>query len=656
MAISGTITGTKTSDIWLTFEWTRSNIDVSANTSTITWTLKLNRTNSLNFSADKSYSLTVDGERFNGNFSDNIDWGTGSHSAIIKEGISTLNHDASGKKTFSVNAIFNIAVTISGTYVASVSLSGTQSLDDIPRASSITTSPASGVKIGDTITINVNRALSTFKHTLTWKFGESVGTIAENVETSTTWAIPRALANQIPNSLSGICVLTCKTYDDSKLIGSKSINLSLKVSDSDIPSITGFTIDEGVSAIKSKFNAFVQNQSKAKINITASGIYSSTIKTYQIKINEETYYNNNLIVDLQTSGQINVIVTVTDSRGRSTSQTKTINVLAYQSPTITQFKCQRANQSGSEDAQGDYLKALINFNVPSLNNLNDKSYKLEYKSQSATDWTTATSGNVYTLNTTYLSSTNILNVDLAYSLRLTVSDYFTSAIYNVNLATGFALIDFHSSGKGLALGKVAESDNLFDVALPSYFRGGITQDIPILTTGSINDFNKAGNYYLSNTITDKPVELNGWLEVLTYSSNYAYQRFTTYTGRVFERIMSGGTWGAWCGLFNVGIWTYEKELNGLVKMWGTLELNNVNFDTKVADSWYRPSSTSSITYPEQFLELPRVYFSTSISNSSGSILAYTTGATVNGTSLWLQKMVSGTANIKLAIEVVGKWK
>ena len=34
-------------------------------------------------------------------------------------------------------------------------------------------------------------------------------------------------------------------------------------------------------------------------------------------------------------------------------------------------------------------------------------------------------------------------------------------------------MDFRKGGKGIAIGKVSEYDNLFDVALPSKFRNGL---------------------------------------------------------------------------------------------------------------------------------------------------------------------------------------
>jgi len=76
MATSGVITGTKyaSGHLWLTFEWNRSSYSVDKNTSTISWKLVLHCDNTLNFSADKTYTITVNGVSYSGVFTNNISW------------------------------------------------------------------------------------------------------------------------------------------------------------------------------------------------------------------------------------------------------------------------------------------------------------------------------------------------------------------------------------------------------------------------------------------------------------------------------------------------------------------------------------------------------------------------------------------------------
>ena len=175
-------------------------------------------------------------------------------------------------------------------------------------------------------------------------------------------------------------------------------------------------------------------------------------------------------------------------------------------------------------------------------------------------------------------------------VRLTISDYFSEVSYGNDIPTAFTLFDVHESGRGFAFGKVAEIINLLDIALKTRFRkdvhfdNGFTYDASVVRYGSINDIVKSGHYYLGNEVTDRPNSTNGWLEVQSYASDFIYQRYITYTGRTYERIMGSGVWGDWCGMFSSGMWTYEKKLDGTLHMWGEFESSNVDFNVKVADS------------------------------------------------------------------------
>ena len=663
MATKGTIKGTVNKTLYLTFEWSRTSVNIDKNTSTISWSLKLYSTSSLVFSADKPYTLKVNGSDYGGTFTTNINWGSGGGNAVIKSGSTVIEHDPDSPKTFNVSAVFNIAVNISGVQVSSLSLSGNQILDTIPRATTPMLTPTSNIKMGDVVKITLNRASANFTHDITYKFGKSSGTIGDDIETSVNWTIPRALANQIPNGLSGVCVITCKTYNGTTLIGTITVNVTISVNDGDYPTITSVNISEAISGLDAKFGAYIQNHSKLNIDIQASGVYGSVIKKYETKILNTTYDKATFISGLlSVGGEIDIVVKVTDSRNRTKSLTKKINVLDYSPPKIELFSCARATSSGVENDEETYLKSSIRFKITSLGDLNDKTYKLQYREQGTETWLLETSGSVYTFNGIYVSKSGILDADKPYEVRLVVSDYFSEIPYSIDIGTGFTLGDVHESGRGLALGKVAEIADLFDVNLDTLFRknlhieGKLTYDIPTIKNGSINDVLNSGVYYLANEIADRPIALNGWLEVRSYLDTYIYQRYVTYTGRTFERLMSNGTWGDWCGVFTSGIWTYEKRLDGTLHMWGEFEASNIDFNVKVADSWYRPSTNFRLEYPITFINQPIVFFGTGLGGTAGSVLCYTISSNTTASSFWTQKMITGVANLKIPIEVIGKWK
>ena len=161
---------------------------------------------------------------------------------------------------------------------------------------------------------------------------------------------------------------------------------------------------------------------------------------------------------LNTSGNRTVTFTVTDSRGRTTSTTRTIAVIAYAAPKINTFTAIRANGLGAADDNGTRALARIKFSIAAVNDKNTKNYTVEYRQKGTDTRTQAASGSVYSYDSNMMLNINA-SPDSSYDLRLSVKDFFGTTIALSKAATAFTLIDFNASGKGLAFGKVSEEDN-----------------------------------------------------------------------------------------------------------------------------------------------------------------------------------------------------
>ena len=437
---------------------TQNSQSVSNNTSNVTVSVRVYRTNTgyTTYGTGTVY-CTINGTQYTE--------GITSSDKITSSGIvvfsKTLNitHGSDGSKTLSTST------RITHDQFSSSAQSYNQALTTIPRATTPTVS-ASSVNMGSSITINMPRASSSFDHTLTYKFGSATGTIGSDLGTSKAWTVPLSLASQIPNGTSGTCTITCKTYNGSTLIGTKTVSFTAKVPSSVVPSISSLTVAEAVSGLSAKFGAYVQNKSKLKVTISAAGSYSSTIKTYKTTIAGKSYTTNSFTSGVLTSsGTVTISCTVTDSRGRTATKSSTVTVLAYTAPKISIFSAVRANGLGAADDEGTMALARIKFAVSSMNSKNDKSYIVEYKEKSSDTWTQAATGSVYSYDSNMLLNIN-LSAEASYDLRLTVKDYFGSAIAIGEIATAFTLIDYNASGKGLAFGKVSEIDNQMEIDMP----------------------------------------------------------------------------------------------------------------------------------------------------------------------------------------------
>lgn len=440
----------------------------------------------------------------------------------------TLNitHKSNGAKTLTVSA------WISHSRVSSSEQSYTQALTTIPRATTPVLSN-SNVYMGNNVTITMGRASNSFTHTLTYEMGKASGTIGTALETSATWTIPLSLASQIPNAKSGTVTLTCKTYQGTTLIGTKSVAFIATVPQADVkPTITGVSISENDKTVAAgNFGAFVQHKSKLNVSANATGQYGATIAKIKITV-DGTVYNYNAVTDapVYNGGTRSVKVEVTDSRGITNTRTDSISVLAYSKPKISGFVAYRSDIDGSTNYEGEYATTSAKFTVSSLNGLNTKSYSIEYKEKSATVWTAIVTGSVYNYDGTNTSSIAILNPDNSYNLRLVVSDYFGSTTAEVEIPTAFTLVDYRSTGKGIAFGKVSEQDAM-EIALDVVLTGTLLQEekqTPTLLNSWVNyggEYENAGYWKDKNGV----VHLHGVIkDGITTFNTFIFQLPTKY--------------------------------------------------------------------------------------------------------------------------------
>lgn len=466
MAASGTIQQAIRTGYRLQIAWTVNSQSVANNTSSVTAKVQLVSTGSsytINSSASKSGSLTINGTKYTFSFTASL---SGNQTKEIFKKTVTVAHGSDGTKTCAFSATAGINVTLSGTYYGNVTASGNGTFNTIARASSIS-SVTSSVSVNgtNTCTVNISRKSDGFTHTVVFAFG-SYSKTTTGVGTSTSYAIPTSWLNAIPSATSGTAKVTVTTYSGSTKIGSAvSKNFTLTVPASVVPTISGVAIAETISGINAQFGGFVQSKSRVKITTTAAGALGSTIKAYKTVLDGKTYTGSAPTTGvLGTAGNRTATITVTDSRGRTASATKTIAVIAYAAPKINTFTAVRANGLGAADDNGTMALARVKFSVAPVGDKNSKSYKLEYRPKGADDWTEAAKGNVYSYDSNMLLNID-LNTETSYDLRLSLSDFFGTTTAGTDIATAFTLIDYNASGRGLSFGKVSERDEM-EINLP----------------------------------------------------------------------------------------------------------------------------------------------------------------------------------------------
>lgn len=459
MASSGSFSGSiRDGHYKLQVNWSQTK-NVSANTSTVTASLYLVNDWSLVISGRSDNSCTIDGTAQT--FASPAISSTGTH--LLGTVSRTVNHASDGSKSLTISAVFYIRATLSGTYSESITASANITLDSIPRASSVS---APNGTMNSALTVSISRASASFTHTLTYTFGSASGTIAtKTTATSISWTPPLSLANQIPNTTSGVCTITCTTYNGSTSVGSKTCTLTLSVPSSVKPTISSLSVSRIDGDVPSAWGIYVQTKSKAKLTINgAAGSYGSTIKSYAISGGGYSGTASTLTTGfLNSSGTITFTATVTDSRGRvSDSKTVSISVTAYSPPYFNSVLSQRCLSNGTLNDDGTYIRGLASFGYASCGGKNTLTTSVAYKKNSDTAWTSG--GVTFSTGSAFTFGGGNISTEVSYDIRYTLADAFSSISVQDIVSTAAVVMDFKSGGKGLAIGKVSERDNCFEVS------------------------------------------------------------------------------------------------------------------------------------------------------------------------------------------------
>lgn len=289
-----------------------------------------------------------------------------------------------------------------------------------------------------------------------------------------TITIPRELNNYITNSATAQVIVIAETWDSYHLSGD-----SYTLVGTSSAYITVSTTDDGISAgslsatIKETAISGLYIQNHTDLTISFSGVSPSNGATISnIKI---TYGSNTVnITDGSTSGSfatgyipnsgtVQFELTITDSRGYTSSTSISKTFMAYQPPQITTFTADRYLENGVMDNRGNICKSTVAWTYTTLNNNNSILVKkIEVQEYGQSQWETkvssAVSGTTYQLDGTYSQSSS-------YYIKLTLTDTVGETTTKIiTLSTEPVMIDFFHNGDGVAIGKVAEA-SIFDVGM-----------------------------------------------------------------------------------------------------------------------------------------------------------------------------------------------
>lgn len=260
-----------------------------------------------------------------------------------------------------------------------------------------------------------------------------------------------------------------ETWNGSTKIGESSELINVCYVPSDIkPKIGAITLDPVNITTADGASQDILVKGKNKITISVSGCEpgaGSSIKSYTFTVLSgsttiETTTTTNTSASLgpfSHADNFKVRLTVTDNRGRTASNVGSelpIECYDYEAPYFYSFNAYRANEDGSENVNGTYLKCNYELKYSPVNSTNNVSVIVNYGGK--------------TSNSTLI---NLNENSATYQVYLTVIDNY-HGLNKSSVVTVFGqsrIVNITSDGTGIAIGKMAESNELLECRWPAKF-------------------------------------------------------------------------------------------------------------------------------------------------------------------------------------------
>lgn len=586
----------------------------------------------------------------------------------------TVPHRSDGTGSISVRTWMDTDIS-AGEITKTASLT----LAIIPR---MTTMTVGNGTLGTSQNLTFTKQSSGFTHSVSWKCGTAEGTICTKISgTSTTWTPSIELASQNATGDTVSVVFTITTYNGSTTIGTTTATATYHIPDNIAPYYSISKTDE--NGHLDKYGAFVQGQSRLTVELVdVYSSYGAWITGYKMEFDGKVYTSQSFTSDaIVKSGNVPLIISVTDSRGRTTVTNDMITVLTYQEPKIVTLSAVRCDKNSNPDNAGEYLLVSYGWEAISLNSLNSAECVIQYKKVAEETYTTHNADFDTYDNGVWLHMDGDCTIpadpSYSYDILLTVKDDFKSSKQATVGASGkkvFSALKQDGDVVGWAFGKSAELPGVFDVGWQARFSGGTLH--PVLPTDTdINTLLTPATFMLlsANSYTNTPESgVGAFLEIVGIKDTSLIQRYSVFSGtnpRVWERPYYAGSWQPWVcvrGDFVVEQgekdgWTYRKWNSGIGECWKIL--THTTALTTAWGSMYCGAITSRQTYPFPFTSKP-VENVTLLNGGSAAWICAETGSAggVNGAyasatyTMVRPTAVAETQTFYLSFHVSGKWK
>lgn len=513
----------------LNFSWSVASQSIANNTTTINWTLKGAGGNSSVWYQAGNFKVIIDGvQRYFSATRIQLWNGT-----VVASGSVTLSHDSAGNRSFSAYAeagIYTIAVNCSG--------SGSWSLPTIPRKANLTGADNFNDTGNPKITYSnpAGNAVSRLQAciSLTGARDDVPYRDISKTGTSYTFNLTTAERNTLLNACKNSKTLSVKFYVKTVIGGNtfySTLDRTMTVTNAN-PTFSASYQDTNstVVGITGNNQQIVRSQSTLQISVTnLSAKKSATISSVKCLFNGTTYTGTIsgtsctfTLTRPNVSSNTTATVTVTDSRGFSTSSNLSVQVLNWVLPSAIVTMHRHDNYYSNTDI-------TVDGSISSVNNKNAMTIKLRYKKISDSTWSD------YTTMQDNVAQTFNLDNEYEWNVQVLVSDKFGSTTYNLILSRGMPIIYFDRLKSSVGFNRFPTHEVAVEGVLPivlydndSGSNGSITLNETAANFKYIEIFYKSNNSaYSSVKVADPNGKTAVLMSVHPNSANTAYFKNTT---------------------------------------------------------------------------------------------------------------------------------
>lgn len=429
------------------------------NSSTVTAVLYVDRRYSMY--ATVTGSITLDGTTKQNDF--RIDTSNGGSFEVVRIS-KTLKHNASGDKSFNLSGFVDFRGTnLSGQVLYRQDIANTSvTLDRIDR---LITASLPNFTLNQSVRVTLNRPNKPYTVSCgVYANGShifNIGTVTGNFyDLKLNQVQLEKIYNLSPNSDTVNMEFRCWTEDrGGKHVGTFIAKAKGKIPLTVIP--TAGEINTSEANPKNRTGNFIRDMSKVRMSLSYfNGVYGSSIVSVNWQVTDSgarslfKASSKDAVIweNVKNHGNTTIRATVTDSRGRSVTKTKSIYISAYRKPAIDKPKVFRSKINGTADPSSNRVTVTADLYSADVSGSNPVTVTIYYKPTNASAWTMAESFRENKLHWDQASKLNkvvnnlFADISTSYQIKITIGDMFSTAEWVGAIGFGKPVVAFSKHG------------------------------------------------------------------------------------------------------------------------------------------------------------------------------------------------------------------